>query len=115
CLGAEGINVAMAHVQNAIIAQGYVTTRVLAAPQDLRTGELSLTVIPGRVRAIRFADANPRAHFLNAVPIQPGDLLNLRDIEQGLENLKRAPTADADIRIEPAEGENAKPGESDIV
>lgn len=115
CLGAEGINVAMAHVQNAIIAKGYVTTRVLAAPQDLRTGELMLTVIPGRVRAIRFANASPRAHFWNAVPIQPGDLLNLRDIEQGLENLKRAPTADADIRIEPAEGENAKPGESDIV
>lgn len=115
CLGADGINVAMAHVQNAIIAEGYVTTRVLAAPHNLSTGELSLTVIPGRVRHIRFADANPRAHFWNAVPIQPGDLLNLRDIEQGLENLKRAPTADADIQIEPAEGEDAKPGESDIV
>jgi hemolysin activation/secretion protein len=32
-----------------------------------------------------------------------GDLLNLRDIEQALENLKRVPTADADIQIAPAE------------
>jgi hemolysin activation/secretion protein len=35
CLGTEGINVVMKRVQNAIIARGYVTTRVLSAPQDL--------------------------------------------------------------------------------
>lgn len=116
CLGTQGINVVMARVQNAVIARGYVTTRVLAAPQDLSAGEFTLTVIPGRVRQIRFAsDASPRGPQWNAIPIAPGDILNLRDIEQGLENLKRPPTAEADIQIEPAEGENAKPGESDVV
>jgi hemolysin activation/secretion protein len=116
CLGVQGINVAMAHVQNAIIKQGYVTTRVLAAPQDLKSGHLILTLIPGRVRKIRFAaDASSRGTKWNALPISEGDLLNLRDIEQGLENLKRPPTVEADIQIEPAEGEGAKPGESDIV
>lgn len=116
CLGAQGINVAMARVQNAIIEQGYVTTRVLAAPQDIKSGNLILTLIPGRVRAVRFADgASPRGNKWNALPISPGDILNLRDIEQGLENLKRAPTAEADIQIEPAEGEGVKPGESDVV
>lgn len=116
CLGAQGINVTMAHVQNAIIEQGYVTTRVLAAPQDIQSGHLTLTLIPGRVRAVRFADgASLRGNKWNALPISPGDILNLRDLEQGLENLKRAPTAEADIQIEPAEGEGVKPGESDIV
>lgn len=116
CLGTQGINVAMAHVQNAIIRQGFVTTRVLAAPQDIKSGRLTLTLIPGRVRKIRFAaDASPRGTKWNALPIAEGDLLNLRDIEQGLENLKRAPTAEADIQIEPAQGDDVKPGESDIV
>lgn len=116
CLGAQGINVAMSHVQNAILMQGYVTTRVLAAPQDIKSGHLILTLIPGRVRQIRFADdASPRGTKWNAIPVSPGDILNLRDIEQGLENLKRAPTAEADIQIEPAEGVNSKPGESDVV
>lgn len=116
CLGAQGINAVMARVQNAILAQGYVTTRILAAPQDLKAGRLVLTVIPGRIRAIRLTeDSGPRAHFWNALPMQPGDLLNLRDIEQGLENLKRVPTAEADIRIEPAQGADARPGESDLV
>jgi hemolysin activation/secretion protein len=116
CLGTEGINVAMAHIQDAIIARGFVTTRVLAAPQNLNAGHLILTIIPGRVRRVRFVDdASARGTKWNAVPIKPGDILNLRDIEQGLENFKRPPTAEADIQIEPAEGDNAKPGESDVV
>jgi hemolysin activation/secretion protein len=116
CLGTTGINLTMKRVQNAIVARGYVTTRVLAAPQDLKQGTLALTLIPGRIRAIRFTeDSSPRATKWNAVPASPGDILNLRDIEQGLENFKRVPTADADIQIAPAEGPDAKPGESDLV
>ena len=68
------------------VARGFVTTRVLAEPQDLRGGTLVLTVIPGR-------------------------LLNLRDVEQALENFKRVPTAEADIQIVPADAV----GESDLV
>lgn len=116
CLGTQGINVVLTRVQNAIIARGYVTTRVLAAPQDLKQGVLTLTVIPGRVRAIRFAPgSSPRGTAWNALPVGPGDLLNLRAVEQGLENFKRVPTADADIQIEPASGPAARPGESDLV
>jgi len=116
CLGAQGINVAMSRIQNAIIARGFVTTRVLAAPQDLNSGLLLLTVIPGKVRQVRFAEGvTARATKWNAVPVKQGDILNLRDIEQGLENLKRAPTAEVDIQIEPADGPDTLPGESDVV
>lgn len=116
CLGANSINLVLTRVQNAIIARGFVTTRVLAAPQDLKSGTLQLTVLPGRIRAIRFAQgSNPRGTLWNALPAQPGDILNLRDIEQALENLKRVPTAEADIQIEPSRALDAQPGESDLV
>jgi hemolysin activation/secretion protein len=116
CLGANGINLVLTRVQNAVVVKGFVTTRVLASPQDIQTGDLTLTVIPGRVRNIRFApNADPRGTKWNAVPIQSGDILNLRDIEQGLENFKRVPTVAADIKIEAAEGEGAQPGQSDLV
>ena len=116
CLGTDGINVVMSRIQNAIIKRGFVTTRVLAAAQDLQSGALTLTLVPGRVRAIRFtAETHLRATAWNAVPIQRGDLLNLRDIEQALENFKRIPTVEADIQIVPAEGGEAKPGESDLL
>lgn len=112
CLGSVGINRVMSRIQDAIIARGYVTTRVLAEAQDLTGGILRLKIIPGRIHAIRLSeDSDPRATLWNAFPAAPGDLLNLRDIEQALENLKRVPTAEADIRIEPSEAI----GESDIV
>jgi hemolysin activation/secretion protein len=116
CLGTGGINVVMKRVQNAIVARGYVTTRVLAKSQDLHSGVLTLTVVPGHIRAIRFApgtDARATS-WRDALPAGPGDLLNLRDIEQALENFKRVPSVDADIQIVPAEGDG-QPGESDLV
>lgn len=116
CLGVAGINVVMKRIQDAIIAKGFVTTRVLVAPQNLSSGTLTFTLIPGRIRQIRFkADTSSRATLWNALPAAPGDLLNLRDIEQALENFKRVPTVDADIQIMPADGDQALPGESDLV
>ena len=116
CLGSDGVNLVMKRVQNALVGAGYVTTRILAAPQDLKSGRLELTVVAGRIRKIRFAEGAPwRANHWNAFPMRDGDLLNLRDIEQALENLKRVPTAEADIQIIPAEGDDARPGESDLV
>lgn len=110
CLGTEGINVVMKRVQNAIIARGYVTTRVLSAPQDLNQGTLALSVVPGRFREAVFSDPQGRHPALaNALPIRSGGLLNLRDIEQGLENLQRVPTVSADIKIAPADGEARRP------
>jgi hemolysin activation/secretion protein len=116
CLGADGINLVLKRVQDAVIARGYVTTRILAEPQDLKSGTLTFAVLPGRIRAIRFsADSDMRGSAFTAVPAKPGDLLNLRDIEQALENFKRVPTAEADIQIEPATGADAQPGQSDLV
>jgi hemolysin activation/secretion protein len=116
CLGANGINLVMTRIQNAIVGGGYVTARILAEPQDLKSGTLQLTVVPGRVRAIRSpAGTDERITYWNAFPMKPGDLLNLRDIEQALENLKRVPTVEADILIAPSEAPDAKPGDSDLV
>jgi hemolysin activation/secretion protein len=118
CLGTQGINVVLKRVQNALVDRGMVTTRVLVEPQDMNQGTLVLTVIPGRIQAIHFADDNDnnqRAVAWNALPAKAGDLLNLRDIEQGLENFKRVPTVEADIQIQPAQEPGAAPGASDLV
>lgn len=98
----------MKRVQSAIVARGYVTTRVLAATPDVSRGSLELTLIPGRIRNIRFTEhSSPRANRWNALQVAPGDLLNLHDIEQGLENFKRVPTANTDIQAMPTDGPDA--------
>lgn len=90
--------------------RGYVTSRTVLQTQDLAHGRLTLTLLPGRIRNIRFAAPDPRANVWNALPAKPGDILNLRDVEQGLENLKRVPTVEADIQIEPGDA----PTQSDL-
>ena len=117
CIGANSINAILGATGNEIIRNGYVTTRVVANPQDLKSGKLELTAIPGRINDIRFeqtptVDTNvERANSFNAMPIKKGDILNLRDIEQGLENFKRVPTVNADMQIVPSQ----EKGYSDIV
>ncbi len=113
CLGVGGIAAVLSRLQQALVAKGYVTSRVLVGPQNLRTGTLSLTLVPGRVRAIRLAPgSSPRAGLASAFPLRPGDLLNLLDVEQGLENLRRLPSASAEIDIVPAEAAPDTPGAS---
>ncbi|MGF6189166.1 hemolysin activation/secretion protein [Serratia sp. 509] len=102
CLGGQGIVLAINKVQNALLAKGYVTTRVMAQEQDLTQGILTLTLQPGRIGEIRFDEpVSWRGRLWNAIPASRGDILNLRDIEQGLENFRRVPSAVADIKIVP--------------
>lgn len=111
CLGSTGINALVGEIQNALIEHGYVTSRILAAPQDLLGGELRLKLVPGRIRSIRFAGSAPRGGYASALPARSSDILNLRAIEQGLENFKRIPGTQADIQIVPGE----HPGDSDLL
>lgn len=107
CLGGQGIMLVISKVQNAILAKGFVTTRVMAQEQDLSKGTLTLTLQPGRIARIRFEEpVSWRGRLWNAIPASSGDILNLRDVEQGLENFKRVPSAKADIKIIPGEQES---------
>lgn len=116
CIGSEGINVLLRRIQNRLIEAGFVTTRVVVEPQDLRSGMLVLTVIPGKVGHIQLQDRSSipfatRGTLWFAMPMAQGDILNVRNIEQGLENLKRVPSADANIELIPSD----EVGETDVV
>lgn len=112
CLGGNGIELLMERVQNALIDRGAITSRVDVAPQDLTSGRLVLNVTPGRIGRVALSDdSNSALRLFNAAPMRGGALLNLRDIEQALENLRRVPSADATIDIIPGDDE----GVSDLV
>jgi hemolysin activation/secretion protein len=111
CIGIQGINTIMSLTQNRIIDDGYVTTRVLLEPQDLSSGTLKYSLIAGRVDDVRVLDKTSATSLKNSMPTSKDKLLNLRDIEQGLENLRRLPTASATMQITPS----GKAGYSDIV
>lgn len=124
CLGLNDINQLVSDTQNRIIERGYATTRVVVGNQNLKSGTLLLTIIPGYIDNLK-ADTRQSnvlvyndntglpANVAPALPIKVGDLLNIRNLETGLENLKRIPTADADFSIAPSSASQA-PGHSDI-
>ncbi|MFP3758462.1 POTRA domain-containing protein, partial [Cupriavidus sp. SIMBA_020] len=85
CVGKQGIDILSKALQQTVLNRGYVTTRVLVPQQDLTTGTLSFALVPGLVRQVRLADPSMWGTWKNAFRVSGGDLLNMRDLEQGLE------------------------------
>lgn len=111
CLGSLGIGLLMERLQNDLIARGFLTSRVVAKPQDLNSGVLVLSVMPGRIGRFKAENESDQGAWpSSSMAAKEGAILNLRDIEQSLENLRRNPGADVDIQIEPG----AEEGYSDV-
>lgn len=115
CLGTAGLALLARELDEALLARGYVTSRVSFGPQNLAEGELVLQLHLGRVAAVRMVQPADEAAGLperedtawgtwrNAVPLRGGDLLDVRDLEQGVEQMKRLPSQAVRTRIEPGE------------
>lgn len=111
CVGRRGLDIIVKRLSARLLGEGFITTRVGIPEQNFSGGTLQLVLVPGIVRSIRIVGTDTDISWESAFPMAPGDLLNLRDIEQGLEQLKRVPSQDADLDIAPG----VSPGESDIV
>ncbi|WP_105667998.1 ShlB/FhaC/HecB family hemolysin secretion/activation protein [Cronobacter dublinensis] len=111
CIGINGLKIIHNAVQNRLIEHGYITTRVLIPAQDLKSGTLTFHILPGTISDIVFKDnAGKYIHAINNFPQTKGDVLDLRGLEQGLENLQRAPGSNANIHLLPG----TKPGETQV-
>lgn len=115
CMTVNDINAIAIRVQNRLIEQGYVTSRIMVGDQNLTDGELRLTLIPGKIAQVVVNTADSKvpvyvkqtnraypAILDTALTIQTGKLLNIRDLETTLLNFKRVPSADANFKIAPS-------------
>lgn len=109
CLGGLGIQTLLDRLRNRLVAQGYVTSHVSAPAQDLGAGELLLEVTMATVGRSDTGDS-PLSPVGLALAHRSGEVLNLRDLEQTLENLRRVPQAKVNLDIKPG----TEPGTSDI-
>lgn len=114
CAGATGLRQIASALDAALIAQGYVTSRVAMPQQNLKDGTLSLAVHAGRVADIGMVMAEHPAMpderwgtWRNAFPVGSGDILNVQDLEQGVEQMKRLPSQAVATEITPATDANA--------
>jgi hemolysin activation/secretion protein len=109
CAGAEGLGLIVSALDARLIEFGYVTTRASLPAQNLQTGRLQVQLHVGRVADVAMAKAGaplrtPDAAWgtwRSAFPLGRGDILNVRDLEQGVEQMKRLPSQSVTARLEP--------------
>ena len=87
--------------QRKLLDKGYVTSQVYIPEQNLNAGTLQFMVIPGRVEDIRYSDSSTHGPWRTAFPVRPGDILNIRDVEQGLEQMKRVSSQSVTMKLLP--------------
>jgi hemolysin activation/secretion protein len=110
CLGGRGLQALQKDLIEQLIDRGYITSRVLVPEQSLASGTLALRYVPGVIAHVR-SNGMP-GWWRIALPSGPGSVLDQRDLDQAMENIRRlAGQADASIDLEPG----AEPGESDLV
>lgn len=103
CLGVQGIGLVQKRIQNAIVARGYITTRVLVMNQNLSQGTLSLNVLPGRFDQIQDQSVpEAKIDVAQLLDLESGDVMNLRAVEQALEHMHRLPSVKAQLQIDPS-------------
>nr|WP_250901510.1 MULTISPECIES: ShlB/FhaC/HecB family hemolysin secretion/activation protein [unclassified Dyella] len=111
CLGAQGRQELQRYLTGQLIERGYVTSTVHIQQDEQAEGRLFIQVIPGRVGKLLDKATGQPLHARNAFPFREGDVLNLRDLDQALENIRRVPgQAGASFTLSPG----AEVGTSDI-
>lgn len=88
CLSLADINKVLQQVTRHYFNEGYVTTRAYLPQQNLTSGQLIIQVIEGQVEGVDKTQA-PEVTLFSAFPGIQHNPLNLRDIEQGIEQLNR--------------------------
>lgn len=105
CATLADIDAVLRQITNAYVERGYVTSRAAIAPDAFREGVLVILILEGLLEDLEFGDDDPvsRRERALAFPGLVGETLNIRDIEQGLDQLNRLASNNASSRIEPGQ------------
>lgn len=103
CLGAQGLDHILRNFQAEFLDRGLITTRVGMPEQDLGDGSLDLEIVPGIVGNITTNGEDRDFSWSVASPVDEGDLVTLRGLEQAIEQLRRIRGRTVDVQIEPGE------------
>ncbi len=112
CLNVSDIERILAEITKHYIDRGFITARAYLPPQDLSKGQLEILVVEGVVEKILLDDGNKHSVSVkNVFPGIEGNLLNLRDLEQGIDQINRLESNNAQLDIQPGE----QPGASRVI
>lgn len=111
CIGLVEIRELMRVITNFYIDKGYVTTRAYIPQQDMSTGTLKLLVVEGITGKIDLESKEAHINLGTAFPGLEGKVLNIRDFEQGLDQINRLKSNNASMELRPT----GEPGKTDVL
>lgn len=112
CMQAVDIQNLMGEVTKQYIDRGFTTTRAYLPAQDLSQGVLQILVQEGRIeRFVVEGDTSKRMNLRWAVPAVAGDVLNIRQLEQAVDQLNSVPGNKVTMDVVPG----SQPGKSVVV
>ena len=103
CIGTAGIDEILRALTDHYLDRGFVTSRAYVPEQDLSRGTLKIIIIEGLLEGLDAAAQSrltPR-ELAMSFPGETGQLLNLREIEQALDQLNRLPSNRATVELRP--------------
>ncbi len=104
CLYVTDIEKILSEITRSYIERGYATARAYIQQQDISTGHLQLLVVEGVLEKILLrGDAERSVSKGNVFPGLEGQVLNLRALEQGLNQVNRLASNNATLDIAPGE------------
>ncbi|MDX3995099.1 ShlB/FhaC/HecB family hemolysin secretion/activation protein [Pseudomonas aeruginosa] len=124
CLGSGQLNELLKAITQYYIDAGYVTSRAYLPQQDLADGELDVLVIEGRLEGLDGSAIASDRELVMSFPGETGEPLNLRELEQLVDQLNRLPSRPAQLELVPGaevggsrvqlKGEPSKPWHASI-
>lgn len=104
CLGLSNVNEYLRLITNYYIEAGYVTSRAFLVPQDLSTKTLTIVILEGKVEKL-LLNGTSESYLNIAFPHIIDTVLNLREIEQGLDQINRLGRYNARVKLLPGDKE----------
>jgi len=104
CMTLQDIQLRVRDITQEYLSRGFITSQAWLPEQDISGGELIIVVTEGKVESISLEEQQDNALKM-VFPQVEGKVLNLRDIEQGLEQLNRLNSRQLTIDILPGSRE----------
>ena len=104
CLNQQHIQNILKRINNKYLEQGYITSKAYLKEQDLSLGTLHIHILEGKIENITL-NGKKRSEIKTAFPSLTDNILNLRDIEMGLEQINRLYRNQAKLSLQAAKKE----------
>ncbi|MGG7073617.1 ShlB/FhaC/HecB family hemolysin secretion/activation protein [Campylobacter sp. 9BO] len=111
CLGQTSVAAIILAINNEIILNGYITSLVSIKPLNLKSRKIDLDLNLGAIDKISINNEDTQRHramlFTGFGELTHNKTLNIRDIEQALDNISNATIGDVGISLTPSNTSNS--------